>query len=714
MPRIFLLLIFLTTACSQYSYRRSSVNWHNFNAKYNAYLQAKDNLDIAESTILTQYKDNYAEALPVLIPLDSNSSKVASKEIEAVLKKASLIADKHQNSKYMGAAYNLLGRARLLKGDYLNAIETFKYVNSEATKLNQKHEALTLLMRTYEATNDDATALRVGEIIAQQELNKKNSINFYLVKAQIHQKTGDYKTAAQILNETLPLMKKGPQKARLHFVAGQLFDKVGDTRQAAANYRLVLNNKPNYDLQFYSQLNKMMYSTGSNMKDEFEKMIKDRKNIDLQDKLYYSLALVEEKEGNLDNAIANLEKATKATGQGTQNKSAAYQKLGDIHYFRLQKYEKANAYYDSTLVMLTPTSQEYAEIANRKRALDEFALHKGIINTEDSLQRMAKMDSATLDVFLKENITKQLKQEAKAIQDAQKANEALKKQQAQNTSTTMAGDPNKRWYFYNENMLMTGRIEFTQRWGQRKLEDHWRRQTKDMIMFINNDSEQKKADSSLVTNEIDEEQIEEKIKNIKSKIPKTAAELEQSVTRQAMAYFNIGKVYHLFLLEKDNAKKSFLKMLEIKPNLEQVPEAMYYLALIGQGTDQYEYWKTQMNTKYSDSFYTRKLNRGNENLSKNEENKAAEAYNEAYLAYTEGRYGQSQDIVANALKNYPGSNIEDKFAFLKILILGKLKDKENYTLAIDNFVAMYVKSDLMALAKEMKNTMNNVETNKQP
>ena len=70
-------------------------------------------------------------------------------QIDDAIKKASLIPERHQNSKWLDDAYILIGRARLIKQDLPNAIEVFKYVNTKGTNENDKHTALVGLMRAY-------------------------------------------------------------------------------------------------------------------------------------------------------------------------------------------------------------------------------------------------------------------------------------------------------------------------------------------------------------------------------------------------------------------------------------------------------------------------------------------------------------------------------------------------------------------------------------
>ena len=41
------------------------------------------------------------------------------------------------------------------------------------------------------------------------------------------------------------------------------------------------------------------------------------------------------------------------------------------------------------------------------------------------------------------------------------------------------------WYFYNQSALSFGRSEFRRRWGDRRLEDNWRRSNKASAAFSN-------------------------------------------------------------------------------------------------------------------------------------------------------------------------------------------------------------------------------------
>ncbi len=704
----YLQLIFLSLllySCSQYSDKKRSKFWHSFNAKYNAYLQAKDLYNEAEKGVQDLYKDNYSELLPILPPLDSTLSKGFNTQLESTIKKSSIIALKHQNSKYVGNAYLLIGKARLLKGDFINAIETFKYVNSEANVEDQKYEALVALMQTYYYSEDYGTALRVGEILKTLDLKKTDETNFYLTKAAIHQKEGNYKLATAIMEQALPLLKKGEKKARLHFATGQMYEKLKDTRNAALQYDLVKNNRPSYDLGFYAQLNKMLFSPGQSLESTFKKLENDQKNIDLLDKLYYSMALLEEDKNNLPKAIDLLKKATKVKAQGTANVANAYLKLADIHYYRLQEYEKAKAFYDSTLAILPQTSANYTQIVDRKRALDEFSDEMKSVRLQDSLQKMYAMSPELLDKFLTESINQKLALEKEALEKAAKE-KALAASALPKSSIATATSGNA-WYMYDENKVSIGKIEFQQRWGQRKLEDNWRRISKQATLSNPNTID----NDTLIAKVIDDDasKIAQMKEEILKQIPKNEADIKASNFIKEGAYFKIGKLYKQSLLENEKSITSFKKVLDLNPVSEHAAESMYFLFLTEENAK--EYWKAQLNEKYPKSFFTRKANLNQDKLSNKDEDQAEITYQNAYQKYINGENDAASQRLNEGLKNYPGSNFEDRFSFLQILIYSKTQNKGAYNKALDEFLLTHQKSSLSKLAKDMKNLIEPPKVN---
>ncbi|TAE90766.1 MAG: hypothetical protein EAZ80_13300, partial [Runella slithyformis] len=159
------LLVAFLSACSQYSTRPLAVGYHNMTAKYNAYVIARENIKEAELTLKRNRKEDYNQLMPILWPLDSVEAQSVGSLLQDAIKKASLVPDRHQNSKWVDNALIVVGKARLYKGQMTDGIETLRYVNAKGRDENDKHEALIWLMRAYIETKDYNSSLSVAEAL---------------------------------------------------------------------------------------------------------------------------------------------------------------------------------------------------------------------------------------------------------------------------------------------------------------------------------------------------------------------------------------------------------------------------------------------------------------------------------------------------------------------------------------------------------------------
>lgn len=692
--------------CSQYSSSPLSVGFHNVNAKYNALFQAKIKFKEAESLIFDARQDNYSQLLPILLPIDSMSAQTVNEQLAAVIKKASLVAERHQNSKWLDDAYVMIGQARLLKADYKNAIETFKFVNTSATSDDARDAALIGLMRAYTEQGEYQTALRVAEILRTEPLNKENTVGFYLTKAYLHQLKQEYKTSVAILEEALPLMPKNEEKARLFFVAGQLYELVNNPQLASQKYASVSKNRPSYNLDFYAKLNK---SLALGQTDSFQKLLKDPKNKDLQDKIYEAMATAEIRKGNTQSGLRLLQSSAR-TNQNPQQLAFTYLRLADSYYNQMGDYEMASAYYDSTAISLPQQDPQYKRVIEKQRSLADFVIQTKIIRTEDSLQRLAKMNPAQLDKVLDKVYSDQQAKEESQKRATEIANKN-KQLQNKNVANTF-NDPNKPiWYFNNPIAMSQGKTAFIARWGNRVLEDNWRRSTKDNVLSFNSSNALSNQNISntlstnvgdLNANNTSNDVMKTAIASLKAKIPFSPEALLASRKRQEEATFALGKVYKLNLNEPKNATITFEKFLKDFPTSSHEAEVLYLLCLLNEdNAGVYAFYKNQLMSKYADSYFSRLLIRSqNESLSTGKESEVQKLYAEAYNYYVQNNFTNAMSIVEKGLKEYPNSQIEDKMVYLKAVLFAKTQDTKAYQTALENFISDYPKSQLISLAKE--------------
>lgn len=655
----------------------------------------------AEKILFDAHKDNYSQQLPILIPIDSNSAGAVGEQLTAIIKKASLVAERHQNSKWLDDAYVLIGKARLMKADYKNAIETFKYVNTNATSDKARDAALIGLMRAYTEQGEYQTGLRVAELLREEPLDKENTRDFYLTKAYLHQLKGEYETSVAIIEEALPYMKKNEQKARVLYAAGQMYEGLDEKDAASEMYLAVNKSRPSYDLGFYAKLNNALVlgQTAG-----FEKLLKDSKNKDLQDKIYEAMSMVEMRKGNSKDGVKFLQ-ASAHNSQNLQQLPYTFLKLADLYYNKMGNYEMAAAYYDSTASLLSPQDPAYKRVIEKQRSLGDFVKQNTIIKTEDSLQKLAKMNPAQLEKVLEKVV---LDRKAKQEADLRKAQEVVNRGLQQGKSNTdIFTDPNKTsWYFTNPIAQQQGKTSFTTVWGTRALEDNWRRKSKDNALSFDNPTNNAQAtnnNNNFKNLSIPQDLgIKADVAELKAKIPFSAEALTASQKRKEEASFELGKVYKFKLNEPRNAVISFEHFLSDFPKSSHEPEALYLLCLLNEDNPAgKETYRKRLMKDYEDSYFARLLNRNtNETLSTGKESEAQKLYAEAYDYYTQSNFTDAQTFIETGLKQYPNSQIEDKFVFLKTMLLAKTQSVEVYQKALKNFITDYPKSQLISMAKE--------------
>ena len=687
--------------CSQNSSSPLAVGFHNVNAKYNALFQANIKLKEVEKGLFEAHKDNYSQLLPVLIPIDSNSAGVMGEQLTAIIKKGSLVAERHQNSKWLDDAYVLIGKARLLKQDYKNAIETFKYVNTNATSDKARDAALIGLMRCYTEQGEFQTALRVAELLREEPLNDENTRDFYLTKAYLHQLKEEYKTSVAILEEAFPYMKRNEQKARTLFVAGQMYEILDDKKNASEKYLAVNKNRPSYDLGFYAKLDNALVLGET---DGFQKLLKDSKNKDLQDKIYEAMSAVEMRKGNSKDGVKLLQSSAR-NSQNLKQLPYTFLKLADLAYNQMGNYEMAAAYYDSTASLLPQTDPAYKRVVDKQRSLRDFVTQNNIIKTEDSLQRLAKMNPAQLEKVLEKVV---LDKNAKEAEDLRKAQEIVNRglqQQAEKNKEAFA-DPNKTtWYFTNTIAQQQGKTTFSNVWGTRALEDNWRRSSKDNASTFDSNNNQGN-NLSLKNLSIPTEKfgggLKADVTDLKAKIPFSTEAFAASMKRKEEATFELGKIFKFRLNEPKNAVSTLDNFISNFPKSTHEPEALYLLALLNEeNPGGKETYRRRLMKDYEDSYFARLLNRtSTEILSTGKESESQKLYAEAYEYFTQNNFTDALIFVETGLKQYPNSQIEDKFVFLKTLILAKTQTVDIYQKALRNFITDFPKSQLIAMAKE--------------
>jgi tetratricopeptide (TPR) repeat protein len=699
-----LFIVALTWSCSQYSTKPFAIAFHNINAKYNAIWQAERLEKEVYKKLSEEKTDNYRQVLPIIAEFDSIELKKYTVDIDKIIKKASIAIDRHQNSRYIDNAYVLIGNGRILQNDYKNAIETFKYVNSIDHDEESQINSLISLYQIYIFQNEFTSAEKVAEIIQEKTLNKKQKINYYLTKAYLHQKKGENLFAIAVIEQTLPLMKSGNEKARLFYILGQLFQEEQKYGMASEYFKKVDQNKPSYDLQFHSKISN--HALGSSL-DELLKMLKEPKNQDNMALIYVAIGQIFYEKNDFEQAQYYWEKGA----ENNSDKGVIYLQLGDLFAKKIKKFDQAEKYYDSAATYLKSSNIEFSKSQRLKKIWHEFGKLNQKIMLEDSLFVLSSKSDTEL---------KKIFQDLEARNQPQK--DTLNQKKAITTtvsSVTFTRRPSsleqQSFYFYNDAVRIFGKQEFLNKWPNRALEDFWNRKNKDQTLLNLTDKKPelvlKNADKQ-VTGELakTEKILDSSDPFLKwiSKIPRTEVEKNTAQKRMESAIFELGKFSKLEMNDHEIANKAFIRLLKEFPNTSYEPEALYWLYMCHPNDAPIKKnYRQSLFEKYPEShFKSLIVKMENGNLSEGKEILAQKAYEKAYVNYQSKKLSESYLQCLEIEQQFPGSNLDDKISFLKALIKGEQKDLATYESMLKIFMQTFPKSPLIANARELLNVIN--------
>src|SRR6185295_5929794 len=430
--------------------------------------------------------DDHNQILRLFPRMDTTLAKTYSKDTDEIIKMASISIQRHPNSRWVDDNYVQVGLARLYAGDFVNAIQTFKFVNTKSRDPYMRHIALIHLMRTFIEQGEFDKAEEVFHFLEKEKLEKTNQKKLYLEKAYFYQLRNDYDNMVRNLTKADSLLKRTDRKGRIYYIVGQVYQQLGFESEAYNYYRKCLATNPDYEIDFYARLNMAQVARLDDKRDvrtvrkQFSKLLADAKNQEFKDKIYFEMGEFERKQNNLKEAIERYKLSVHA-GKNKRIQGRAYLRLGQLHFDSLKKYSLAKAYYDSAIAALPKDFENYASIKKRQEVLGEFVKYTETITWQDSLLQMASMDTMALRKHLDSAVSAKKKASELGKKKRRRSESAASSGGNQSTNSFFNNDPNAQqidWYFGNASAVALGQSEFQRIWGTIPLEDNWRRSNK--------------------------------------------------------------------------------------------------------------------------------------------------------------------------------------------------------------------------------------------
>lgn len=720
-----LLLILAVTlnSCSTKKNTFTRRAFHNLTAHYNPYWNGYEAYKEGIRELDNQIKTNYTDILPVVDYGTAEQAQAINSYMDRAIEKGSKVVQKHtmyferrEQVRRVPDSYMLIGMAYFYKQDYYNARQTFEFVAQRYERQPIRFNAQLWQARTAVQLKEFERSITILENLQNQvrrsDFPRGLAEEIPVVFAQHYMGQGNYQAAKQHLNKAAEQSRDNDFTARMYYILGQIHQQEEAFGDASRYYEKVMKQNPDYEMRFSAMIRQAECFDASRgnsaaLVADLKKLLKDSKNREYQDQIYYALAHVALRENNDSAAFRYLSESVATSVSNDFQKALSARKLADL-YFAIPNYQDAYTYYDTTMQTLQFDHPDYTSLDRKTSTLRDLVDQLNTIQLQDSLQMLAALPEQVRFTIVDEIIAAY-----KAEQDRIKEEEE-RLAMAEPSFTPMPGrDPSRGalqqvtgggWYFYNPQAISFGFSDFTRKWGRRKLEDNWRLSDRRSYAFDAMDLQDPESDTLSEKGDAaasDPMQRETYLRNI----PTTPEQIEASNRLISEAMYQLAYVFREGLRDYPRSADAFEAFLTRFPAHEQELNALYHLYTlytIENNKPKAEEYKQIILDRYPDSEYALILS-DPEYFSKQEaeKRKAAALYEDTYNAFKNKQY-RMVDIYSNeAEATYPDSPLLPKFAYLKALSNGGMHNQDTLIVELQRFIAAYPSSDIVPLAQDM-------------
>lgn len=731
---IFLLFFLLVVVggCSTEKNTWMSRSYHNLTSHYNVYFNGRESLRSGVSKINNSVEDDFTKRLPIFKSSEPGTEQIASSDMEKALTKAiklinvhsitnkpkrrrnitnayRRLASKEEYNNWVDDSYVLIGKAYFYQKNYTAAIENLTYTIRKFGEEDSKYDASVWLIRCYSEAERFNEALDVIESIdAMDDFPSRLDDDFSLAVADYHIKLNEFSEAIPYLKAAIDKTGRKKDKVRYTYILAQLYQETGQDELALSSFRDVVSMNPEYEMAFNARINAAETVSGQQDSEELvkelNKMLRDKKNEEFQDQIYYALGNIFWNEGNKSTAIDNYRKSVSYSLYNMYQRALSSLTLAEI-YFNDQNYTDSQNYYDSAMVVIDTNYPNYDIIQQRYTSLTHLTDNLYTVQLEDSLQNLASMSeadrNALIDTWISEAQEEQLRQEqtdAQALSDQSfyRANQYRLglSQQSQGSG----------WYFYNPTMVSLGRTEFQRLWGERQLADNWnRKNTSSGSIGIDSEEDAENAEEAVP----EETRVEDRFSReyYTQDLPLTEEEMERSNNRIKDALFNAGRIF------EDDFENYPMAIESYEELLQRYQDNTYRLITCFELWDLYNktgnaertnYYRTLIINDYPDSKYAKYLINPNYFIELEALNDSIDnMYQQAFQSYQQGRYSEAGSIAKQVMSMGPDSLLLPKVAYIEAIGEGSQASLDEFGNKLQNYILTYPESPVRPLAENI-------------
>ena len=728
--------LLLLSGCSTKKNTLTRRMFHNLTSHYNVYWNGEQSLKNGDKQLTTSVKDDYSQVLRVYNYGTKQDGMSLNSTMDRALEKTSICVQKHsmkfnnrERVKWIDDAYLVMGKAHFYKQDYIPARRTFDFVATEFNYNDIAQVANMWLIKTYIqteqypraiATIEQLQAKTAGMSKQPQELMR----NFDFTIADYYIAVKDYNNALKYLKSGIVLNKDRDLRTRAMFIMGQIYAFQGDAERATVQFKKVIKRNPEYEMIFESRMNIAKLGTADNAAALYKmmnKMLRDPNNEDYCDRIYYAMAELALREGDENKAIRYLRKSVAAYKNNQIQRFQSSLKVATILFDR-NEYELSQAYYDTAVSSMNREQAGYDSIMNISQTLNELVMYLTVVRDQDSLMRVAAMDSVSRNILIDKIIAQVIEQEE--MEQAQREYEEQLAMMGAAIGDVPKSEPTPNstgssWYFYNPSAVSKGFTEFTRKWGMRKLEDNWRINDKRSLEAAFSDDGGGDDDEALT-----------EAKNAKAKqdsinatytthdrgyylkdLPFTDEQRQVCDSLISDGLYHSGFLYMDRLNDLTRSIEAYTSLDTRYPgNKHELPcwYALYKMHKDLNHEDESLVYKTKIFDKYPTSSYAQFINDPSYFQKLQEKEKeSSKFYAKTYEAFEQGQYYRVKMNTERAMQLYDSDTaMMPRFAFLHAVSSGRLVSVDSMAFELYRLVRDYPNSSITSYAHNVLEHIN--------
>ena len=699
-------------SCSTQKDKFLNRSYHKATSKFNGYFNGKVSLKEAITKLERTYQEDFNNLLPTTILGDQKQAQKIYPQLNRTIEKASLVIERHsmeikrkEKNKWIDDSYFLIGKALFYKQEYSEALEMFAFISREYDGYITDLSALWSARIQVELGNFTTAEQQMLYLGREVNFKKRDYALFLEINANYHIKQKNWKRAVTYLSKAIKYSGDKNKRVRLTYIIGQIHHRLEDYKSAYNAFDKVVRMNPDYEFLFNALLSRARAfdpknNDSSKLVNEITKMLKDDKNIDYRDQIYYALAEIALKEDKKDLAIDHLLNSTANNSGNDQQQSIAHLTLAEI-YFNDAEYLSAQIHYDTAITFLSENHPDFNALSKKRESLNELVSLYNTITLNDSLYKLSELGEGELKTII-DAVIEEKKEEDRLAEEALRANAGSRPNiNSQNQFNPMSGGGGK-WYFYNPSAISFGYSEFITKWGERRLEDNWRRKNKRQII-------------------LDEEGEDGEEKDIYSQeyymdlIPFTDSAKSATINLIVESFYQLGLIYKEELRDFSEAINAFETLIEAYPKNIYEPLSYYQLytsyKLLKDDSSAEEYLQ-KLKQEYPDSEYLKMILDPEGFYSENKESidSAFVYYEEIFTAFSnhEYEYVLAKNAALDSL--YEAHPIADQLSLISALSLGHLFGEDTLKAKLDEIINTYYSGEVVDEAREILTGLSNKDT----